>query len=52
MNNKASTKIELLHGLFGSCSGTINDMVVTKTGVIYLKPIKKKKERIIREPRR
>ena len=52
MSSKSSTEIELLQGLFGSCSGTINNIVITKTGVVYLKPIKKKEERVIRENRR
>lgn len=52
MSSQTSTEVELLHGLFGSCSGTINNMVITKTGVVYLKPIKKKKERVTREIRR
>lgn len=52
MSSKTSTEIELLQGLFGSFSGTINNIVITKTGVVYLKPIKKKKERVIREIRR
>ena len=49
MSSQSSIEIELSQGLFGSCSGTINNIVITKTGVVYLKPIKKKKERVIRK---
>lgn len=52
MSSNSSTEIQLLQGIFGSCSGTMNNLVITKTGVVYLKPIKKKKERVIRENRR
>lgn len=49
MSSKSSTEIQLFRGVLDSCSGTINNIVITKTGVVYLKPIKKKKERVIRE---
>lgn len=49
MSSKSSTEMQLLRGVLDSCSGTINNIVITKTGVIYLKPIKKKKERVIRK---
>lgn len=49
MSSKSSTEIQLLRGILDSCSGTINNIVITKTGVVYLKPIKKKKERVIRK---
>lgn len=52
MSSKSSTELQLLQGILGSCSGTMNNLVITKTGVVYLKPIKKKKERVIRENRR
>lgn len=52
MSSHSSTEIQLLQGILGSCSGTMNNLVITKTGVVYLKPIKKKKERVIRENRR
>lgn len=52
MSSQSSTEIQLPHGILGGCSGTINNLIVTKTGVVYLKPIKKKKERVIRENRR
>lgn len=49
MSSQSSTELQLLQGILGSCSGTMNNLIVTKTGVVYLKPIKKKKERVIRE---
>ena len=49
MSNKTSTELQLLRGVLDSCSGTINNIVITKTGVVYLKPIKKKKERVNRQ---
>ena len=52
MSSKSSTEIQLSRGVLDSCSGTINNIVITKTGVVYLKPIKKKKERVVRENRR
>lgn len=52
MSDQSSTEMQLLNGILGSCSGTMNNLVVTKTGVVYLKRIKKEKERIIREKRR
>lgn len=52
MSSQSSTELQLLQGILGSCSGTMNNLVITKTGVVYLKPIKKKKERVIRENRR
>lgn len=52
MSNQSSTELQLLQGILGSCSGVMNNLIVTKTGVVYLKPIKKKKERVIRENRR
>lgn len=52
MSSQSSTDLQLLQGILGSCSGTMNNLIVTKTGVVYLKPIKKKKERVIREKRR
>lgn len=52
MNSQSSTDLQLLQGILGSFSGTINNLIVTKTGVVYLKPIKKKKERVIRERHR
>lgn len=52
MSSQSSTEMQLLHGILGSCSGTMNNLIVTKTGVVYLKPIKKEKERVIREKRR
>lgn len=52
MSSQSSTELQLLQGILGSCSGTMNNLIVTKTGVVYLKPIKKKKERVIRERHR
>lgn len=52
MSSKSSTEMQLLQGILGSCSGVMNNLIVTKKGVVYLKPIKKKKERVIRENRR
>lgn len=52
MSSQSSTELQLLQGILGSCSGTMNNLIVTKTGVVYLKPIKKEKERVIREKRR
>lgn len=52
MSSQSSTELQLLQGILGSCSGVMNNLVITKTGVVYLKPIKKKKERVIRENRR
>lgn len=52
MSSQSLTELQLLQGILGSCSGTMNNLIVTKTGVVYLKPIKKKKERVIREKHR
>ena len=52
MSSQSSTELQTFQGVLGVCSGTINNIVITKTGVVYLKPIKKKKERVMRENRR
>lgn len=49
MSSQSSTELQTLQGILGVCSGTVNNIVITKTGVVYLKPIKKKKERVIRK---
>lgn len=45
MTSKSDTELQILRGIFGDFTGTINGIVVCKNGVMYKKKEVKKKER-------
>lgn len=45
MTSNSDTDLQILHGIFGDFTGTINGIVVCKNGVMYKKKEVKKKER-------
>lgn len=45
MTSNSETELQILHGIFGDFTGTINGIVVCKNGVMYKKKEVKKKER-------